>query len=297
MNPLAIDAAMAADRRAAGAVQQRKEAALGTERDIGIGIGDGFDERVGAIVVAPRFDSDGTLADRRQKLVDAENARRLVGEAEAFQAGERQQRGIGFAVGELAQARLDIAAHHLDLEVGPQPQHHGLAPQRGGADHRTRRQIGKRGRLLADEDIARVLARQERRQPGGVRQEGRHVLGGMHREVDVAREQSFLDLLGEQALATGFRQGAVLDRVARGADHANGDPLRIDAMGARQPGAHVMGLCQRQGAAARADGRQNVAPGSGSFVGRLHPVASQCYANEEGQTNAGLTANARACIG
>ena len=50
------------------------------------------------------------------------------------------------------------------------------------------------------------------------RQHGRHVLGGMHREVDRAGRERLLDLLGEQTLAAGIRQRPILDAVAAGAD-------------------------------------------------------------------------------
>ena len=49
----------------------------------------------------------------------------------------------------------------------------------------------------------------------------RHVLHGMHGEVDVAGQQRLLDLLGEQALAADLGERPVLDAVAGGLDDAH----------------------------------------------------------------------------
>ena len=59
-----------------------------------------------------------------------------------------------------------------------------------------------------------------------VGQQRRHILRRMHREIDLAREQRLLDLLGEQALAAGFGQRPVLDAVAAGADRHDLDRVR-----------------------------------------------------------------------
>ena len=129
--------------------------------------------------------------------------------------GAGEQRRVGDALLELAQPRLDVAAHRHDGEIGPQVQHLGLAPQRGGADHRALRQLRERGGLGADEGIAHVLARQQAGDRQARRQQRRHVLHGMHGEVDLAGQQRLLDLLGEQALAAGLGERPVLDAVAR----------------------------------------------------------------------------------
>ena len=85
-------------------------------------------------VVAARLDGDGALPDRRQKVVDVEHRGRRVRQAEPLQSGQRQQRGVGRALVELAQARLDIAAQRHDPEIGTQPQR----PAPAGATTRCR---------------------------------------------------------------------------------------------------------------------------------------------------------------
>ena len=71
------------------------------------------------------------------------------------------------------------------------------------------------------------------------RQQRRHVLHGMHGEVDLAGQQRLLDLLGEEALAAGLGERAVLDAVARGLDGAHLErpcvPARARPPGARAP--------------------------------------------------------------
>ena len=95
----------------------------------------------------------------------------------------------------------------------------------------------------------------------------------MHREIDRTVDERLFDLLGEQSLAAGIRQRAVLDGVARGADHAKGDRAGGPAMRGSEAVAHLPGLRQRQRAAARADAQE------GRNARGLHPSTSQCYAD------------------
>ena len=107
-----------------------------------------------------------------------------------------------------------------------------------------------------------------------VRQYRRHVLGGMHGDVDLAGRQRLLDLLGEESLAAEFRQRTVADGVAGGRYGADLDPFRRPAMRGRQAGPHHGGLGQRERTAARPDPQ-------GHRTG-LHLRTSQCYAEQAG---------------
>ena len=75
----------------------------------------------------------------------------------------------------------------------------------------------------------------------------------MHRRIDAARQQGFLDLLGEQALAADLGERSVLDFVAGGLDDHDLDRglFRQFRMRGGQTRAHLVRLRQRQGAAAR----------------------------------------------
>src|SRR6516165_8576374 len=267
---------MARDRRAAGALEHREEGALGRERGRGVGVVDGGEQRERALVVAARLDGDDPLPDRRQEFVDGNHRRRGVGEPKPLQAGKCEHDGVGLAGGKLAQACLHVAAHGDDREIAAQPLEERLATQRGGADGGARRQLGERLGLGADEDIARVLAWEHRRDCKSRRQDRRHVFRRMHGEIDGASDERLLDFLGEEALAAGLRQRPVADDVAGGADHLELEALRGERMRGGQAIAHLFGLGERERAAARADDERR---GSGRGPRRgLHPITSQCYA-------------------
>ena len=120
---------------------------------------------------------------------------------------------------QLAQPRLHIAAEGHDLEIGP----HAAGSAPGGAAT-TSRPSRPAGRSMID--FAALPMKASRASSRGRKAESsspsgstrRHVLRGMHGDVDAAGKQRFLDLLGEQALAAGFRQRPVLDAVAAGRD-------------------------------------------------------------------------------
>jgi hypothetical protein len=128
------------------------------------------------------------------------------------------------------------------------------------------RQVAQARGLAADERVAHILARQTRGKHQPVRQHRRHVLGGMHREVDRTAEQRLLDLLGEQALAARLAQRAILDAIARGADRDDLDRVLVPPMRSSERRARQARLRQRERTAARSD------------ANRLRQGTSECYA-------------------
>ena len=68
----------------------------------------------------------------------------------------------------------------------------------------------------------------------------------MHGAIDLASNLRLIELLGEKPLAARFRKRAVLNYVAGRLDDNNLDHFRIDAMGARQQGANLIGLRERE---------------------------------------------------
>ena len=60
---------------------------------------------------------DGALPGRRQKFFHAHDPCGVLREPEPLQSGERQDRRVDFAVIELAQPRLHIAAQRHDAQV------------------------------------------------------------------------------------------------------------------------------------------------------------------------------------
>ena len=183
-------------------------------------------------------------------------------QAEPLEPGQREQGRLdlaGLALG--AAACRHCRAAVTISRSGRRCSSCALPAQRGGADDRTLRQVGDASDVARDQHVARILARQERgdHQPG--RQRRRHVLHAVHGDIDAPRQQRLLDLLDEQALAAGFGQRPVLDRVAGGPDHHDLDRI---GRGERRHGrgervAHQAGLGQRQLAAARAEAEERSA--------------------------------------
>ena len=111
--------------------------------------------------------------------------------------------------------------------------------------------------LQRDEGVAHVLARQVAVEQQAAGLLHRHVLHRMHRDVDAARQQLLLDLLGEQPLVAdllqrpvGGDQGGV---VAGGLDHHDLEGVLGQVEGGHQPGAGLVRLGERQRRAAGAD--------------------------------------------
>ncbi len=75
----------------------------------------------------------------------------------------------------------------------------------------------------------------------------------MHRQINAAIKQGFLDFLGEQPLTARFRQRAVLNHVARCLDDHDLKIILGQTVGIHQTPSCFMSLSQCQQAAARAD--------------------------------------------
>jgi hypothetical protein len=76
--------------------------------------------------------------------------------------------------------------------------------------------------------------------------------------IELAAEQSLVDLLGEQPFAPELAQGLVLDAVARGGDDAQGNIARCKVMGRNQAAPHVLGLPERERASSCSDQKRAV---------------------------------------
>lgn len=86
-----------------------------------------------------------------------------------------------------------------------------------------------------------------------VRQDGRHVLGGMNGEIELAGGKLLFQFQREQALAADLAQRPVGDAVARGGQDHDLEHLLGQVMRGHQPGPCFRCLRQRERAAARAD--------------------------------------------
>jgi hypothetical protein len=176
-----------------------------------------------------RRDGDRALPRSGQERVDVEDRTNPLREAEPLQAGEREQGRADRARLGLAQPCLDIAAQEDGLEIGAKPQRLGLTAKRRRAEGRFAREVLDRIGPCGDERVAHVFTRQIGGDDDALGHERGQVLGRVHGGVDRAREERGVNLLGEQALAAGLGERAVLDRIAAHANDLERDPVDLPA--------------------------------------------------------------------
>jgi hypothetical protein len=175
-----------------------------------------------------RRDGDRALPRSGQERVDVEDRASPLREAEPLQAGEREQGRADRARLGLAQPCLDIAVQKHRL-VGAKPQRLGLTAKRRRAEGRFAREVLDRIGPCGDERVAHVFTRQIGGDDDALGHERGQVLGRVHGGVDRAREERGVNLLGEQALAAGLGERAVLDRIAAHANDLERDPVDLPA--------------------------------------------------------------------
>ena len=118
---VAIDRAQRRDRRVAGGVQSGGQRPLRHHAHGGVEVGDLRRGRVGVAVVGAPLERERALAGGGQHRVGVEDGAGLARAPEPAQPGEREHDRVALAVGELAQAGVDVAAQVDDLEVGARP--------------------------------------------------------------------------------------------------------------------------------------------------------------------------------
>src|SRR5262249_3686044 len=105
-------------------------------------------------VALPRLEGEDALADGRDQLQTLGDGL-FVAEPDQARGGEHD--GVVLPGGELAEARVDVAAQRRDAEIAPLRAQLGDAPNRRGADVRARGQGRERQPIAGAEDVARVL--------------------------------------------------------------------------------------------------------------------------------------------
>ncbi len=203
------------ERRLAAAAHLREERALGGHRGSGGGVVNrGGGELTHEHVTAAGLDPEHALRDRRDAELERQQLRDPIGHAEAREAGGGEHHGVELAGVELRDARGNIAAQHLDLEIGTQREQLALPAHARRADACALRQRVDGDRRACAQGIPRGLARRDRRDRKSVGELGGHVLHAVHREVGRTVDERLLDLLDEQTLAADLRERHVDDRVA-----------------------------------------------------------------------------------
>lgn len=239
-----------ADRRAAGAIQGIEHGPFGLQAGQSIRIVQGHKRLRCGAVPGQAGNGDHPLPGRGQHLLGLQDRIGDISAPQPVQPGQRQKRCIRFAGLEFAQSGLYISPEQNDAEVRAVRQQLRLTPLGCRADTRTLGQSGDR--VGADQRITRVFPLQCGGNRDALGQPGFHVLGRVHRDIDLPCEERPVDFLGEKALAARIRQRPVGDDVTGGLNHHNVGRRRF-RMGGGQQIAHRHGLGQRERTAARPD--------------------------------------------
>ncbi len=216
-------------------------------------------------IIFTTLDAERALPHRGERHLGLEDIRRARFEREAHETGTRENDRIAFACVDFLEARVDVAAHGNDLEIGSRRlQAHGAAEARS-ADLRSWRQREKRSVLRRDEHVPRVLTLRNTRNEESRRENARHVLDRVHGEARAIVEERFLDLLHEEAFSAHFGEGTILDLVA-GRDDLHLVRLQM-RMGRDEPRDERATLCEserrtagRVGNAHREEGYVTISP-------------------------------------
>ena len=172
----------------------------------------------GLVIAGAAFDTDRPLRNGRQHFFRRKRRCNLVSKTHTGEARHRKEGCVRNTLAELSKPRIDIAAEGHHFEVGaPRPQLRGAA-ERGGANARACGHVGERACGQRNKGVARIGALEQTIDDKPVGQHGRHVLHRVDGNVDPRIGQLLLDFLRKEPLAADFRQGPVLDPVARRAD-------------------------------------------------------------------------------
>ena len=241
------------NRRLAGPVERGKESALGGKALAGFDVMNCLEQGGGVGVVGAPLDPDRTLCNGGQHVIGRNGATCHMGHAQTVQTGLCQKCGRGHTIRQLLETRLHIAAEFHDFQMREGIQQLRPAAQGGRADPRALGQVLERGRILRDEGIAHILARQVGVQQQACRLQNRHVLHRMHRNVDGAIQQRLFDFAGEQPLAADLLERAILDRIAGDLYDHDGKSLFRQVKRRHEARARLMRLGQSQRRATGAD--------------------------------------------
>ena len=127
---------------------------------------------------------------------------------EALQPGPGQHHRVEPALGDARHAGRDVAAQHLDVEVGTPGQHLGGAPRAAGADAGAARERRQGEAVAGAEHVFDRPAHRHRGDDEARRGLDRQVLVAVHRHVHLAAGERALDAGGEEpgAFDLGERQ-------------------------------------------------------------------------------------------
>ncbi len=215
---------MDADRRRAGRLERAHGGALGGQLAQRRRVADRRGGRARRLVAGARLQRERALSRGRDHQLGRDREGDLALAAEPAQPGGGEHDRVELALGELAQAGVDVAVQLLHPQVGAGGEQLGAAAQAGGADPGALGHVVERG-AGADPGVARVLARRH----GGDRKPlghlARQVLGRVDADLGLARQQRPLDAAHEARLVARLAVGGDLDQLgARRAARRPGPP-------------------------------------------------------------------------
>ena len=156
LDTLGPDSGLGRERSAATAAHPTQERPLSRDGQRGFNMMQWPEEGCN-IGVSARFYAERPLSDSRDKDLLIQDMALLRHEVESLEAGCGQNRRIDFSSALFAQAGLDIAAQHFDVEVGPEMEQQSLTAQAARPDASTRRQLIQGFSIGRDQDIPRVF--------------------------------------------------------------------------------------------------------------------------------------------
>src|SRR5258706_6734265 len=109
-------------------------------------------------IILARFYTQGTLGHGADTDVVREKLINSLGPANALESGGGHDQRVGFAIVELTQSGVDIAANRHDGEVTTMMQQLRAPAQTSGGNARPNSQVAQIWSTAADQDIPRVFA-------------------------------------------------------------------------------------------------------------------------------------------
>ncbi len=161
---VAVTVAIGSDRHQASSTQGSQASALRSNRIAGIRIVKRLQSRVHRLVPCPALDGQSALARRGTQYLGCKslaNCRRLL---QTIQSGGGQDNRVRFALRQLGEPGIHIAAELYILEIRPPRAQLRLTAQAAGAHHSSRRKGVEAGIPLRDEHIAGIGPLRNRRQ-------------------------------------------------------------------------------------------------------------------------------------
>ncbi len=250
---VAVAGRVAGNGGSAGAIQSGQKRSFAVYRIGRFAMIDSSEQILHARVANPAFQRNRPLTGSGRECRGVQNFCRNGFLLKPFQASKGEQSRIGLPLFKLAKARVHQTAKNDHVDIGAQATDECLASKRGRA-HRCR--MGKLDQSCsrpADESISNIFAREIGGKVQPIRQPCRHVLGAMHRKIQVSGQKLGFQLFGKQSFAADFRQGAIRHPVSLGGKRNDLEHVLRKTVRSHQAVTGFKGLYQGKRAAARAN--------------------------------------------